>query len=52
MQDFDAYERQRSALLMSKLMAQGEADIQAGRTTPQEKVFAEIKARLTAPTDG
>jgi prevent-host-death family protein len=51
-QDFDAYERQRSALLMLKLMAQGEADIQAGRTTPQDKVFAEIKARLTAPTDG
>ena len=51
-QDFDAYERQRSALLMLKLMAQGEADIQAGRTTPQDKVFAEIKARLTTPTDG
>ena len=47
-QDFDAYERQRSALLMLKLMVQGEADIQAGRTTPQDRVFAEIKAGLTA----
>ena len=51
-QDFDAYERQRSALLMLKLMVQGEADIQAGRTTPQDQVFAEIKARLTTRTDG
>ena len=51
-QDIDAYERQRSALLMLKLMVQGEADIQAGRTIPQDRVFAEIKARLTTPTDG
>ena len=32
-------------------MAQGEADIQAGRTTAQDRVFAEIKARLIATTD-
>ena len=51
-QDFDAYERQRNALLMLKLMVQGEADIQAGRTTPQDQVFAEIKAGLTTPADG
>ncbi len=51
-QDFDAYERQRSALLMLKLMVQGEADIQARRTTTYDRVFAAIKARLTATTDG
>ena len=50
-QDFDAHERQRNALLMLKLMVQGEADIQAGRTVPQSRVFAEIRARLTS-TDG
>ena len=51
-QNLDAYERQRNAVLMLKFMVQGEADIQAGRTTPQDQVFAEIKAGLTTPTDG
>jgi len=51
-QDFDTHQRQQNALLMLKLMVQGEADIQAGRTTPQDRVFAEIKAGLTTPTDG
>ena len=51
-QDFDSYERQRNALLMLKLMVQGEADIQAGRTASQSGVFAEIRARLPASTDG
>lgn len=50
-QDFDAYQRRQSALLMLKLMMRGEADIQAGRTTPQDRVFAEIRARST-PADG
>lgn len=50
-QDFDAHERQRNALLMLKLMVQGEADIQAGRMVSQDRVFAEIRARLTS-TDG
>ena len=35
------------ALLMLKLMAQGEADIQAERTTAKDRLFADIKARLT-----
>ncbi len=34
-QDFDAHERQRNALLMLKLMVQGEADVQPGRTASQ-----------------
>ena len=50
--DFDAHQRQRSALFMLKLMVQGETDIQARRTTSQDRVFAEIRARLTAPSDG
>ncbi len=44
--------RQRNALLMLKLMVQGEADIQAGRTASQDRVFAEVKARLATSTDG
>lgn len=51
-QDFDAHQRQRNALLMLKLMVQGEADIQAGRTASQDRVFAEVKARLATSTDG
>ena len=51
-QDFDARQRQQSALLMLKLMVQGEADIQARRTTPQDRVFAAIRGRFTATKDG
>ncbi len=51
-QDFDAHERQRNALLMLKLMVQGEADIQAGRTASQVHVFADIRERLTTSADG
>ena len=51
-QDFDAHERQRNALLMLKLMVQGEADVQAGRTASQARVFAGIRERLTTSTDG
>jgi hypothetical protein len=32
LQDVESYERQRRALLMLKLVAQGEADYAAGRT--------------------
>ena len=51
-QDFAAHQRQQDALLMLKLMMRGEADIQKGRTIAQERVFAEIEARLTASADG
>ena len=51
-QDFEAHQRLQNALFMLKLMVQGEADIQQGKTTPQDTVFAEIKTRLTAPADG
>ena len=36
---------------MLKLMVQREADVARGRTIPQERVFADLKARLTATTD-
>ena len=31
---------------MLKLVLQAEADVSAGNTTPQDEVFADIKARL------
>ena len=51
-QDFEAHQRLQNALLMLKLMVQGEADIQQGRTTSQNRVFAELKARLATSADG
>ena len=47
-QDFDAYQRMQEALLMMKLMVQGESDIREARTTSQAQVFAELKKHLTA----
>ena len=51
-QDFDAYQRLRSALVMLKLMVQGEADIQHGRTAPQDEVFTAIRDRVSVSGDG
>ena len=48
-QDFEWYQRLQDALLMLKLMVQGgETDISAGRTTPQDAVFRDIRGQLTA----
>ena len=45
-QSYDTFQRQQQALLMLKLLAQGEADIAAGRLIPQEEVFAELRERF------
>lgn len=45
-QDYEAHQRLQDAMLMLKLLSQGEADIAAGRTEPQREVFAELRARL------
>ena len=50
--DYRTHQRLQDALLMLKLMVQGEADIARGRTTAQERVFADLGARLTAAADG
>lgn len=46
LQDPESYESMRSALLMMKLLAQGEADSRAGRVTPQDRVFADMRKML------
>ena len=51
-QDFQAHQRLQDALLMLKLMVQGEADVQAGRTATREQVFSDLEARLTSPAHG
>ena len=50
--DYRTHQRFQNALLMLKLMVQGEADVSAGRTISQERVFAELRARLTDTADG
>ena len=50
--DYRVHQRLQEALLLLKLMVQGEADVARGRTLPQERVFADLEARLTATTDG
>ncbi len=45
-QSYETFQRQQQALLMLKLLAQGEADIAAGRTIPQEEVFERMEKRL------
>ena len=45
-QSYETFQRQQQALLMLKLLAQGEADIAAGRLIPQEEVFAELRERF------
>ena len=37
-----------AASQLQELMVQGEADIASGRVTPQDRVFADLRAYLTA----
>ncbi len=45
-QSYETFQRQQQALLMLKLLAQGEADIAAGRLVLQEEVFANLRERF------
>jgi prevent-host-death family protein len=45
-QDVQSYEATRKALLLLKLIAQGESDIQRGRKLKQEDVFSRIEKKL------
>ena len=47
-QSYESYQRMQQTMLMLKLLAQGEADLQAGRTKPQAEVFATVQAKLDA----
>jgi len=44
--DVASYQELRDAVLMMKLIAQGEADVQAGRTVPQDEVSRDLRRRL------
>jgi prevent-host-death family protein len=47
LQDPESYEKMRRAIGLLKLIAQGESDVQAGRTTAADKVFAGVRAKLS-----
>ena len=45
-ENYESHQEQRATLQALKLIAQGEADVSAGRTVPQRRVFADIRAGL------
>jgi prevent-host-death family protein len=47
-QDYEQFQRQREALLMLKLMVQGEADVQNDDLIPQDEVFTTLRKQLNA----
>ncbi len=49
--DYESHQRQHATLLALKSIVQGEADVSAGRTVPQSKVFADIRAGLANRDD-
>jgi len=51
LQDVASYQRQRDALLMLKLIAQGAAELQAGAAIPHEEALSRIERHLAALPD-
>ena len=49
LQDPESYEQMRRAIGLLKLVAQGETDVQAGRTVAADVVFAGVRKKITAP---
>ena len=47
LQDPESYEQMRSAIGLLKLVAQGESDVQAGRTMAVDEVFTRLRKTLT-----
>jgi prevent-host-death family protein len=47
-QSYDDYQHLQESLAMMKLLALGEADIQAGHVQPQDKLLARTRTRLDA----
>ena len=45
--DFESYEELREATLLLKIIARGEADVRAGRTTGTDEVFRAARRRLS-----
>ena len=48
LQDPESYEQMRRAIGLLKLVAQGESDVQAGRTVGADEVFIRLRKSLAA----
>lgn len=48
LQDPESYEQMRRAIGLLKSVAQGEADVQAGRTVAADEVFTRLRKMLAA----
>jgi prevent-host-death family protein len=46
LQDPESYEQMRASIGLMKLLAQGEEDVRAGRSSDQEEVFARLESKL------
>lgn len=46
LQDIDSYEQTQETLALLKILALGEAEIEAGEGLPVDEAFAEIRANL------
>jgi len=47
-EDYDTHRRRREAVLLLKLMVQGETDVQRGKLTAQDNVFSTLRDRLAS----
>jgi prevent-host-death family protein len=50
--DFQEYERWKETMALLKLIAQGEADVVAGRTVSQRRAFSSAKAAIERARKG
>ncbi len=48
-QSFESFQRMQQSLAMLKLLAQGEADVQAGKLGDQDAVFDALQRKLETP---
>lgn len=51
MQDLATYENTQETLALLKILALGQQQIAEGKTTPADKVFARLEARLQPRAD-
>ncbi len=51
-QDIDEYERVQEALALLKMIAQGQKDLEQGKTIPAKEVFNELDDRIQQDFNG
>lgn len=51
-QDIDEYERIQEALALLKMVAQGQKELEEGKTIPADEVFKELDAKIKQDFNG